>query len=79
MPRNPRSGNAESEDHPPPTRATWLHVTRIVVSGLFMIGQNKDFEAGAPVIGPARLIIGALIGFAILIGALLLLVSAITK
>lgn len=43
-----------------------------------MIGQNKDFEAGAPRIGPARLIIGALIGFAIVIGALLLLVSTIT-
>ena len=44
-----------------------------------MIGQNKDFEENAPRIGAARLIIGALIGFAILIGALLLLVSTITN
>jgi len=44
-----------------------------------MIGQNKDFDAGAPVIGPARLIIGALVGFAILIGVLILLVLTITR
>jgi len=75
----PESGNREPDDHSTTRRATWAHVVRIVISGLFMIGQNKDFEPGAPVIGPARLIIGALIGFAILIGALVLLVSTITK
>ena len=75
----PQRATREPDDHAVPKRATWMQVTRIVVSGLFMIGQNKDFEAGAPRIGPARLIIGALIGFAILIGALLLLVSTITN
>ena len=75
----PKSEKAEPDDHALPKRATWMQVTRIVVSGLFMIGQNMDFVAGAPRIGPARLIIGALIEFAIVVGALLLLVSTITN
>ena len=71
--------NRTPVDPVPVRRAGWMHVARVVVSGLFMIGQNKDFDAGAPVIGPARLIIGALVGFAILIGVLILLVLTITR
>ena len=62
-----------------PKRATPLQVARIVVSGLFMIGQNRDFGPDAPRIDPAHLIVGALIGFALIIASILWLVSTIVR
>jgi hypothetical protein len=44
---------------------------------LFMIGRNRDYAADAPTIGPARLILVAIIGAALLIVSLVLLASFI--
>ena len=72
------SENAEPSGQSTPPKATLLQVVRVIVSGLFMIAPNRDFGPSAPKIGPVQLIIAALIGVALLIAALLLLVSAIT-
>ena len=44
-----------------------------------MIGQNRDFGSDAPKIEPVHLIIGALIGFALIVAAMLWLVSTIVR
>lgn len=64
--------------HPASLRkASWLQTTWIVVSGLFMIGRNRDFGPDAPRISPAQLVIVAVIGAVILVGGLILLASSI--
>lgn len=73
----PLSENAGGDAQPGPKKATLLQVARIVVSGLFMIGRNRDFGPAAPTIGPARLIIVVFIGTALLIAALVLLATFI--
>ena len=65
------------EPPPVPKKASLLHVIRIVISMLFMIGRNRDYGADAPTIGPARLILVAIIGAALLIVSLVLLASFI--
>lgn len=75
----PLPGNAEPNARPVPKKATLLQVVRIVVSGLFMIGRNRDYGPDAPTIGPARLIIVAFIGAALLIAGLVLLATFITR
>lgn len=60
-----------------PRKASWLQTAWIVVSGLFMIGRNRDFGPDAPRISPAQLIIVAVIGAVILVGGLILLASSI--
>ena len=63
------------KSEPAPKKATLLQVVRIVFSMLFMIGSNRDYGPDAPTIGPARLIIVAVIGAALLIAGLVLLAS----
>lgn len=63
------------KSEPAPKKATLLQVVRIVVSMLFMIGRNRDYGPDAPTIGPAQLIIVAVIGAALLIAGLVLLAS----
>jgi hypothetical protein len=75
----PLSGKGEPDAQPVPKKATLLPVARIVVSGLFMIGRSRDYGPAAPTIGPARLIIVAFIGTALLIAALVLLATIITR
>jgi hypothetical protein len=58
-------------------KATLLQVIRIVVSMLFMIGRNRDYGSDAPTISPARLVIVAIIGAALLIAGLVLLATTI--
>ena len=72
----PQSG---TDPEPPsvPKKATLLHIIGIVISMLFMIGRNRDYGADAPIIGPAQLIIVAIIGAALLIVGLVLLASFI--
>jgi hypothetical protein len=72
----PQSG-IDPETPSVPKKATLLHVIRIVISMLFMIGRNRDYGADAPIIGPAQLIIVAIIGAALLIVCLVLLASFI--
>jgi Protein of unknown function (DUF2970) len=60
-----------------PKKATLLQVVRIVISMLFMIGRNRDYGADAPTIGPARLIVVAIIGAALLIAGLVTLATSI--
>jgi hypothetical protein len=60
-----------------PKKATLLQVVRIVISMLFMIGRNRDYDADAPTIGPARLILVAIIGAALLIAGLVTLATSI--
>ena len=55
-----------------------MQLARIVASGFVMIGRGRDYEPGAPTIDPVRLIILAFAGTALLIGALVLLVTFIT-
>ena len=74
---------------PEPTRSTaspaaparreggWLHVARVVVSMLFMIGRARDFDPDAPTIGPGRFIVMALVVAALLLGGLVLLATSI--
>ena len=50
---------------------------RIVISMLFMIGRNRDYGADAPTIGPARLILVAIVGAALLIAGLVTLATSI--
>jgi hypothetical protein len=71
-------GDAEPDVRPAPKRATLRQVAWIVVSGLFMIGRNRDFGPDAPTIGPVRLIIVALIGAALLIAGLVMLATTIS-
>ena len=73
LPRNP-----EPDAPPAPKKATLLQTARIVVSMLFMIGRNRDYGPDAPQIGPARLIIVALIGAALVIAGLVALATFIT-
>jgi hypothetical protein len=75
----PLSGNAKPDAQPVPKKATLLQVVRIVVSMLFMIGRNRDYGPNAPTIGPARLIIVAIIGAAMVVAALVLLATFITR
>ena len=72
------SEDVERSGRSAPKKATLLQVARVIVSGLFMIAPNRDLGPDAPKIGPVRLIAAAFIGFALVIAALLLLVSAIT-
>ena len=60
-----------------PKKATLLQVVRIVISMLFMIGRNRDYGADAPTIGPARLIVVAIIGATLLIAGLVTLATSI--
>lgn len=66
-----------SRSRPASNKASWLQTAWIAVSGLLMIGRNRDFGPDAPKISPARLIIVAVTGAAILIGGLVLLASSI--
>jgi hypothetical protein len=66
-----------ADAQPVPKKATLLQVVRIVISGLFMIGRSRDYGPSAPTIGPARLIIVAIIGAVLLIAALVLLATSI--
>ena len=72
-------GDPVPDARPRSHKATPLQVARIVVSGLFMIGQKRDFGPDAPRIDPVHLVVGALIGFALIIAAMLWLVSAIVR
>ena len=74
VPSMPLPPESEAEA---PKKATLLQVVRIVISMLFMIGRNRDYAAGAPIIGPARLILVALIGAALLIAGLVTLATSI--
>ena len=69
----------EPEVAQPAKKASLLHVMRIVVSLLFMIGRNRDYGPQAPVITPARLIVVSLIGAALLVAALVMLASFIAR
>lgn len=69
----------KSHGRPVPGKAGWLQTAWIVVSGLFMIGRNRDFGPDAPRISPAQLIIVAVIGAAILVGGLILLAALIAN
>jgi len=73
----PESGNPDHETPPIPKKASLLRVVRIVISMLFMIGRNRDYGPNAPIIGPAQLIIVAVVGAALLIVGLVLLASFI--
>lgn len=75
----PLSENAEPEARPAPKKATLLQVARIVVSMLFMIGRNRDYRSDAPTIGPARLIIVAIIVAVLLIVGLVTLATFIAR
>ena len=74
----PSPSDSELEVRPEPKKATLLQLARIVASGFVMIGRGRDYEPGAPAIDPVRLIILAFAGTAMLIGALVLLVTFIT-
>lgn len=67
----------EPDSSPAPKKASWLQVAWVVVSGLFMIGRNRDFGPDAPKISPVHLLVVAIIGAALLVGGLILLASSI--
>jgi hypothetical protein len=75
--KSPRS--TEPQAGQPAQKASLLHVMRIVVSMLFMIGRNRDYGPQAPIITPGRLIMVALIGAALLVAGLVMLASFITR
>jgi hypothetical protein len=75
--KHPRSSEPEVAE--PAPKASLLHVVRIVVSLLFMIGRNRDYGPQAPVVTPARLIIVSLIGAALLVAGLITLASFIAR
>jgi hypothetical protein len=75
----PLSDKPQPDAQPVPKKATLLHVVRIVVSGLFMIGRKRDYGPAAPTIDPVRLIIVAFVGAALLIAALVLLATFIAQ
>lgn len=75
----PLSGKKQAGRPATPKQASLLQVARIVVSGLFMIGRNKDYSPDAPKIGPTRLIAMAFIGTALLITALIMLVKFVMR
>jgi hypothetical protein len=58
---------------PEPKKATLLHVIRIVISMLFMVGRNRDYGSNAPAIDPVKLIFVAIIGAALVIAGLVTL------
>ena len=62
-----------------PKKATLLQLIRIVISMLFMIGRNKDYDAAAPTIDPVKLIFVAVIGAALLIAGLVWLAASIAR
>ena len=71
------SSSTEPELAQPPKKASLLHVVRIVISLLFMIGRNRDYGPQAPVITPARLIIVSVIGAVLLVAGIIMLASFI--
>ena len=73
----PPSRATEPELAQPPKQASLLHVARIVISLLFMIGRNRDYGPQAPVITPARLIIVSVIGAVLLVTGIIMLASFI--
>lgn len=75
----PLSAIAEPDAQPIPKKATLMQLARIVVSGLFMIGRNRDYGPAAPTIGPVRLIIVVFIGTALLIASLVLLATFVAR
>jgi len=62
-----------------PPRAGLLQVAKIILSGLFMVGRNKTWQNGGAgtKVTPVQIVVGALIGGIMLIGALLLLVRVV--
>jgi hypothetical protein len=64
---------------PAAKKATLLQVARIVVSMLFMIGRKRDYGPDAPAIGPARLIIVAVIGAVLVVAGLVLLATYLAR
>ena len=62
----------------PLKKANLLQVIRIVVSGFFMIGRNRDYGPDAPKVSPAQLVIVAVIGAVLFVVGLITLVSFIT-
>jgi hypothetical protein len=76
---NQPSQSTEPQVAQPAKKASLLHVMRIVVSLLFMIGRNRDYGPQAPVITPARLIVVSLVGAALLVAGLVMLASFIAR
>jgi hypothetical protein len=72
-------GDTEPDARPAAKQATLWQVIRIVVSMLFMIGRKGDYTPDAPAIGPARLIIVAVIVAALVIAGLVLLATVVTR
>jgi hypothetical protein len=64
----------EEATDPPVARAGWLKVAGIVVSGLFMIGRNKTWSGERERATPVQIVVGALIGGAVLVASLIALV-----
>lgn len=62
-----------------PKKASLLQVARIVVSMLFMVGRNRDYDANAPKIDPVQLAFVAIIGAALVIGGLVTLASWLAR
>jgi hypothetical protein len=60
-------------------KATVLQTARIVVSMLFMVGRNRDYDANAPKIDPVQLAFVAIIGAALVIGGLVTLASWLAR
>ena len=73
----PSPENTEPDSRVAPRKASWLQAIWVVVSGMFMIGRNRDFGPDAPKISPAQLVIVAVIGAVVLVGGLILLASSI--
>jgi hypothetical protein len=71
------SGHTPPEPPPKTKNASLLHTMWIVVSGLFMVGRNRDFGPAAPKIDPALLVIVALVGAVLVIASLVMLAKFI--
>lgn len=72
-----RDPPSEPDATPPAPKAGLWQVVRIILSGMIMIGKQGVWEKGAARITPGQIVVGAIIGGMLLIGALLLLVRVV--
>ena len=77
MPLNADPAEKARAASPPAARAGLLQVAGIVLSGLFMIGRRKTWNNEGARPTPVQIVVGALIGGAVLIATLLTLVRVV--
>lgn len=73
-------GTLETASPPPRrTKASVAQVAATILFGLFAIGKKNTWESNGVTVSPVQVVVGAAIGLAIVLGALISLVIFVTR